>query len=142
MGERDLKGKIFALLVSMALLVGRLSRCVEEEIEGDNAPVADFEWSPETISVNKTVEFTSTPTDADEDDLIYTWDFDDGSDPSSDEKPTHIYTITGFYNATLEVNDGTANDTKTQMINVGIEISSNKAPTADFIYQGDNVGVM
>ena len=43
MGERDLKGKIFALLVSMDLLVGRLSGCVEEEIEGDNAPVADFE---------------------------------------------------------------------------------------------------
>ena len=80
------------------------------------------------------MEFTSTSTDADGDDLIHTWDFGDGSALSSDEKPTHIYTTAGFYNVTLDVNDGTTNDTKTQMINVGIEISSNMKPTADFTY--------
>ena len=72
----NLKGKIFVLLVSTALLVGMLSGWVEEEIEANNAPVADFKWSPETISVNKTVEFTSTFTDGDGDDLIYTWDLE------------------------------------------------------------------
>ena len=60
--------------------------------------------------------------------------FGDGPVLSSDEKPTHIYTIAGFYNVNLEVNDGTTNDTKTQMINVGIEISSNMKPTANFTY--------
>ena len=60
--------------------------------------------------------------------------FGDGPVLSSDEKPTHIYTIAGFYNVTLEVNDGTTNDTKTQMINVGIEISSNMKLTANFTY--------
>ena len=69
-GEEDLKGKIFVLLVSTTLLVGMLSGCVEGKIEADNAPAADFEWSPKTSSVNKTVEFTSTPTDADGDELI------------------------------------------------------------------------
>jgi len=39
----DLKGKIFVLLVSTAPLVEMLSGCVEEEIEANNAPVADFE---------------------------------------------------------------------------------------------------
>ena len=47
-----------------------LSGCIEEEIESNNAPVAGFRWSPGTISVNKTVEFTSTSMDADGDDLI------------------------------------------------------------------------
>ena len=133
--------KIVLPVACILLIMGMFSGCVEEEIESNNAPVADFEWSPETISANKTVEFTSTSTDADDDDLTYTWDFGDGTALSSKENPTHIYNVSGFYNVTLEVNDGTANNTKTQMINVGIEISSNEAPTADFIYKAKNLTV-
>ena len=39
----------------MAPSVGMLSRCIKEEIEVNNAPVADFEWSPKTGTVTKEV---------------------------------------------------------------------------------------
>ena len=83
---------------------------------------------------NKTLELTSTSTDTDGGDLIYTWTFGIDSALSSDEKPTHIHTTAGFYNVTLEVNNGTTSDAKTQMINVRVEISSNMKSTADFTY--------
>jgi len=55
----NLNGKLFVLLVSTAPLVEMLSGCVKGEIEANNAPVADFEWSPKTDTVTKEVTVTT-----------------------------------------------------------------------------------
>ena len=136
-----MRRKIVVVLVSIGALVGILSGCVEEKIAANNAPVADFEWSPETIVVNETVQFTSTSTDADGDTLVYTWDFGDGSPLSSEKNPTHIYTKMGLYNVTLKVNDGTDNDTITKTVNVEVKLTTNEPPNADFTYVKTNLTV-
>ena len=133
--------KMFVMLVGMALTVGILSGCVEEEVESNNAPVASFTFSPDPIHVNETVKFTSTSTDADGDDLTFTWDFGDGSDLSSEDNPTYIYKEENIYTITLTVSDGTASNSTSREVNVGVEISSNIAPVANFTYQATNLTV-
>ena len=116
--KESLRREIVVVLVGIGMLVGVFSGCMEETVKSNNAPVADFEWSPETVVVNETVQFTSTSSDADGDSLTYTWDFGDGSALSSEKDPTHIYTKVGLYNVTLKVSDGTDNDTITKTVNV------------------------
>jgi PKD repeat protein len=100
--ETKLKGKILALLVSLALLVGMLSGCVEEEKEEENtAPEASFTWE----AVGLTVTFTDTSDDADDDTLTYSWDFGDTIGTSVETSPVYVYNASGTYTVTLIVND-------------------------------------
>ena len=140
--KESLRREIVVVLVGIGMLVGVFSGCMEETVKSNNAPVADFEWSPETVVVNETVQFTSTSSDADGDSLTYTWDFGDGSALSSEKDPTHIYTKVGLYNVTLKVSDGTDNDTITKTVNVGVKVTTNEAPTADFTYVVTNLTVV
>ena len=139
--KESLRREIVVVLVGIGMLVGVFSGCMEETVKSNNAPVADFEWSPETVVVNETVQFTSTSSDADGDSLTYTWDFGDGSALSSEKDPTHIYTKVGLYNVTLKVSDGTDNDTITKTVNVGVKVATNEAPTANFTYAINNLTV-
>jgi len=136
-----MKRKMFVMLVGMALTVGILSGCVEEEVESNNAPVASFTFSPGSVHVNETVKFASTSTDADGDNLTLTWDFGDGLDLSSEDNPTHSYTEENIYTITLTVSDETASNSTSQEINVGVSISSNMAPVANFTYEATNLAV-
>jgi PKD repeat protein len=72
-----------------------------EEIAGVNhAPVAEF-----TSSVNKkVVKFTNRSSDADGDNVSYSWDFGDGS-TSKEKDPTHTYAKNGNYSVKLTVSD-------------------------------------
>ena len=97
-----MKGKILALLVSIALLVGVLSGCVEEETE-NTAPEASFTWE----AVGLTVTFTDTSEDADDDTLTYSWDFGDTIGTDDKASPDYTYAASGTYTVTLIVNDGT-----------------------------------
>ena len=121
MEERKLKGKIMILLVSIALLVGMLSGCIEEEEEVNTAPVASFTSSVEhnTSTAGGTVTFTDNSTDADTDDtLTYLWDFDDNT-TSNESKVTHAFTESGTFSVSLTITDDNgASDSSTLFITI------------------------
>lgn len=134
-----MKKEIFVLLVGIALLVGVLSGCVEEEEPTNTAPTASFTSSVDhnTSTDGGTVTFDSTATDADGDDITYSWDFGDDSN-STEADPTHVYAANGTYTVTLTVSDGTDTYT-TDPVEV---IVGNVAPTAMFTYEATNLSVV
>jgi len=68
------------------------------------APVAEAN-GPYSAYENTPINFSSTGcSDSDGSIVIYYWEFGDGS-TSSDENPTHTYSTTGSYTATLTVTD-------------------------------------
>ncbi len=54
----------------------------------------------------KTITFTPNATDADNDTLIYRWNFGDGSEISKQQNPTHTYTQNKTFDVFLSVSDG------------------------------------
>lgn len=136
-----MKKEIFVLLVGIALLVGVLSGCVEEEepTPTNTAPTASLTSSVDhnTSTDGGTVTFDSTATDADGDDITYSWDFGDDSN-SAEADPTHVYTANGTYTVTLTVSDGTDTYT-TDPVEI---IVGNVAPTAMFTYEATNLSVV
>jgi len=67
----------------------------------------DIQEDPDDLWTNMTLHFTSTGSyDIDgEGRISFTWDFDDGSDPSTLANPTHTYDDPGTYTVTLTVID-------------------------------------
>lgn len=134
-----MKGKIFILLVSIILLVGVLSGCIEEEEPENKIPtvtMADSVVTHDNTTAGGTVKFDITAADEDEDDtLTFSWDFGDG-ETSDEEDPEHIYAANGSYDVTVTVSDGTDEATATATVIVG-----NQAPTALFMYVADNLTV-
>lgn len=102
-----MKKKILILLVSMALLVGVLSGCTEEETPPavkNNAPVAVIAITQDGLMITYDA---SGSTDADDDTLTYSWTFGDEVGTSTEATGTYTYTASGPYTVTLIVNDGT-----------------------------------
>ena len=64
------------------------------------APVADFSFVPEGLSVN----FTDGSTDSNGDIVSWAWDFGDGAS-SAEQNPSHTYAQSGSYDVTLVVTD-------------------------------------
>jgi PKD repeat protein len=118
--ERNLKKYIAVLLLTLALVVGIFSGCVENGDEPEptenNAPVADFTTSD---PVDMMVTFTDASTDEDGDTLTYSWDFGDVLGTSTDQNPEYTYTANGIYTVTLIVSDGTDTATKEMEIQIG-----------------------
>lgn len=71
-------------------------------------PMAGFSASPITGSPPLSVTFTDEswrfPT-------AWLWDFGDGSAPSSDQHPTHVYASSGIYDVRLYATNGVGTDT-------------------------------
>jgi PKD repeat protein len=116
----------------VSILVGILSGCTEEKKEPtNNAPVASFTASdPE----NKTVQFTDSSTDEDDDTLTWSWDFGDGGN-STEQNPSHTYDSNGMYTVTLTVNDGTDSD------DFSIDLTIGTAPVAGITIPEGNITV-
>jgi glucose/arabinose dehydrogenase len=93
-----------------------------------NPPVAMASANPTTGSAPLTVNFSSAGSnDPDFDPITYTWDFADGSG-SFEQNPTHVYTVSGIFLATLTVNDNHGgSNTKTVQITVG-DVRHSPAP--------------
>lgn len=94
----------------------------------NSPPVAEFSFSPTTVSVNLAITFDARASvDPDGKVVKYEWDFDgDGVFEISTEKPTvqHTFTKTGEYRVTLRVTDDKgAIATLTRTITVGAEIA-------------------
>ena len=97
--------KLLIAAVSIVLLIGILSGCVEEETTTENtAPEAMFTWTAEELTVNFDA---STSTDADGDTLTYSWDFGDDAGTDTGVNPSYTYADYDTYTVTLIVNDGT-----------------------------------
>ena len=113
-----MKGKILALLVSIALLVGVLSGCVEDTAEEEKkSPVANF-TVPDNTDVNSDIQFTDTSTD---DGTIEEWLWNFGDEvESTEQNPTHIFTETGTFTVKLTVTD---NDGETASKEMDITIT-------------------
>jgi PKD repeat protein/glucose/arabinose dehydrogenase len=86
---------------------------------GDNTPPAidSLAATPTAGFAPLEVSFEAEATDADGDELSYSWDFGDGN--SSDEQnPSHTYTEAGEYEAEVTVSDGTDEVTDSVTITV------------------------
>src|SRR5690242_7758187 len=64
----------------------------------------DVEAEPDEGAPPLSVRFSSSVDDATPP-LTYKWDFGDGTPPSTDASPTHVYEKTGEYTATVSVKD-------------------------------------
>jgi PKD repeat protein len=70
-------------------------------------PTAEFSFGPPNPDAGvTTVFFSNASTDPDGDPLGFTWDFGDGSGPSTARNPSHVYADPGTKTVRLTVNDG------------------------------------
>ncbi len=74
-------------------------------ISNNSAPVAKAEADVICGSPPLAVQFTGVGMDVDGTIASYSWDFGDGSDPSTEQNPVHEYQESGRYTATLTVTD-------------------------------------
>lgn len=81
------------------------------------APNAQFTFEQGPAGGNW-VQFQSTSTG--EAPLVYSWDFDDGSEISPEENPLHEYESAGEYNVRLTVSNDHGNDVEAQIITVPV----------------------
>lgn len=87
---------------------------------GNQAPVAEANGPYSGPVGGRGIQFSSAgSTDPDGSIVSYSWDFGDGSAPSSQANPRHVYTAPGNYTATLTVTDnGGSSDTDTATVAV------------------------
>lgn len=91
-----------------------------------NAPVANFEYSPNDCTAPCLVSFTNTSTNAD----TYLWNFGD-EEISTAANPQHSYTVDATYLVTLIAKKGTVESPpKTKWIKIGDVVST--PPVAQF----------
>jgi serine protease AprX len=93
----------------------------------NTAPTASFTFDTSDL----TASFTDTSTDSDGTVVSWLWDFDDGTDTSTLENPSHTYAAEGTYTVTLTVtdNDGDSSVAFTQDVTVALNVG----PIASFI---------
>jgi PKD repeat protein len=94
-------------------------------------PVASFTASPTSGIVPLTVSFIDTSTGPP---TAWTWDFGDGTAPSTTQHPSHTYMKAGVYTVTLTATSAGGSDTETRFgyINVTPPPTLNQfAPVAD-----------
>ena len=91
----------------------------------DNAvPAVTASASPDTGIVPFNVSFQATVSQGDAP-FTYQWDFGDGSAPSTQQDPSHSYTMGGTYTATVTVTDANGD---TASDSVGITAADNTQP--------------
>ena len=95
----------------------------------NSAPVASASASTTQGQAPFSIDFNaSASTDANGDDLAYTWDFGDGA-TGAGVTTSHVYEVAGNYTVTLTVSDGTLTDTET----IAVVITANVAPVASLL---------
>ncbi|MCF8225449.1 MAG: PKD domain-containing protein [Bacteroidales bacterium] len=88
---------------------------VEDEISillnpGGEPPVAAFTADKTSITEGESVQFTDQSTN---EPTSWEWDFGDG-ETSSEQNPSHIYSASGNYTVSLQVNNQYGSDTETK----------------------------
>ena len=103
------------------LLHARRSGRVRAPPPPTNAPplIGPMTASPTSGFAPLQVGFNVSATDADDDPLTYSWDFDgNGTEDSTAEDPSHTYTQPGTYDAEVTVSDGEAERSKSVTVTV------------------------
>ncbi len=99
---------------------------------GNQPPVAEANGPYSGVAGGRGIQFSSAGSmDPDGTIVSYSWDFGDGSPPSTQANPRHPYAANGTYTATLTVTDnqgGTDTDTATVTIGSG---GGNQPPVAE-----------
>lgn len=135
-----MKKKILIVVVSIALLTGLLSGCTEENApDGEEPEPTPENTAPEALFTFEIdgfmVNFTDGSSDADDDNLTYSWDFGEGN-TSTEKNPSYTYVANGTYPVVLTVSDETEEATYPQTVIIG-----NVAPIAAFEYTITNLTV-
>jgi PKD repeat protein len=92
--------------------------------QNNTAPKADFTWTPLAPEAGQSVTFNSTSTDAENDKLNCSWDFDkDGFEDSSKCTETKVFTEPGVYPVKLTVTDGKLSDSITKNVTVSGQLN-------------------
>ncbi len=123
--------------VTLTVSDGQVSKSVTQSVSvvaPNRVPFAQFSHSQDALRVS----FTNSSTDADGDELNYTWQFGDGN-VSDQRNPTHEYSTPGTYVVELSVSDGTATSTTSESLTVS---TANQAPQASFVYSADFLTVV
>jgi PKD repeat protein len=95
-----------SLTVTNGELVGNTDTEEKTVTVATRPPTAAFGFNPTSPAVTENVLFASNSSDPDNDALAHTWDFGDGSGPSTARNPTHAYATPGAKTVRLTVNDG------------------------------------
>ncbi len=104
---------------------------------GNNAPDADFTWSPASPEVGDTVTFTSTSTDADGDSLSCAWDFNnDGVSDASACTASYVFSEPGNHPVKLTVSDGELSDSETKIVGVVGQLDVESITCFDNVIEG------
>ncbi|MFX0103418.1 MAG: right-handed parallel beta-helix repeat-containing protein, partial [Candidatus Hodarchaeota archaeon] len=106
---------------------------------GSLKPIANFTANATNISINGVVGFTFTG-DTGNYPATFQWDFGDGTGNSTDQDPTHMYTVAGNYSVTVTVLDrelDTASLTRTGYIYVDADPVANFTNNESLIVSGE-----
>ncbi len=77
---------------------------IGEDEEQNEAPTADFSFTPADPTEGEAIQFTDSSSDSDGSIASYSWYFGDGSS-STEESPYHTYSSSGTYTVELIVTD-------------------------------------
>ena len=91
--------------------------CPGEEPDNAAPVLGDPTATPTSGMAPLDVDFAAAATDADEDELTYSWEFGDGG-TSAEQNPSHTYEEAGVYTAEVTVSDGEAQASKTVTVTV------------------------
>ena len=97
-----------------------------------DAPIADFIGVPRQGPIDLTVNFTDLSSGTI---TSWTWDFGDGSAPSSDQHVAHTYTVAREYDVTLNIAGPGGAD---QLVRPGYITAGEPAPALDADFTADN----
>lgn len=106
---------------------------IESTGSANISPTAVAAADPTSGSTPLPVQFAGDDSfDPDGDPLMFSWDFGDGSPPSTDVNPAHLFTAGGTYAVVLTVDDGQGG-----VNSAGVEITVGSEPTMERVVNGD-----
>ena len=101
-----------------------------EVLNKNRPPVAVLTVSATQARVGEAITFDASESyDLDNDELVYLWDFGDGT-TSDSEVAEHYYSTPGKYNVTLTVSDGIESNSQIIMITINEVVLENHPPVA------------
>ena len=108
--------------MSRVLGIGMLAACLA--ITGcKKKPAADFTADATSGTAPLTVQFTDTSTPGGSPITAWLWLFGDGA-KSTAQNPSHVYTMAGTYNVSLEVTASAGSDTELKLNHVTVSFQS------------------
>lgn len=102
-------------------------------VAGPTTPVANFTADPASGTAPLTVNFTDTSETGLAAPTSWLWNFGDGSQGSTVQNATHIYSVAGTYTVTLQTRNGAG---VSNVASHPVTVSAPVAPTADFSING------